>query len=112
MVGVDYVDVHLMQLLRFSSLCDVVAERTFSIVKRFDALFRLTPYYMKQRRALQLLQTETKRVRAGLGLNELADHYSFHRLSRSVMSSRRATRRRLVNPFWTFYYLPNSTDVR
>ncbi|KAL7738169.1 hypothetical protein ACLKA6_006508 [Drosophila palustris] len=43
-------------------LCDVVSERTFSIVKRFDALFRLTPYYMKQRRALKLLRNEVKRI--------------------------------------------------
>ncbi|EDW00808.1 probable cytochrome P450 4ad1 [Drosophila grimshawi] len=43
-------------------LCDVVQERTFSIVKRFDALFRLTPYYMKQRRALKLLRTEIRRI--------------------------------------------------
>ncbi|XP_034476701.1 probable cytochrome P450 4ad1 [Drosophila innubila] len=43
-------------------LCDVVQERTFSIVKRFDALFRLTPYYMKQRRALKLLRNEVKRI--------------------------------------------------
>jgi len=40
----------------------VVQERTFSIVKRFDALFRLTSYYMKQRRALSLLRSELNRV--------------------------------------------------
>ncbi|XP_017004729.2 probable cytochrome P450 4ad1 [Drosophila takahashii] len=43
-------------------LCDVVQERTFSIVKRFDALFRLTSYYMKQRRALSLLRSELNRI--------------------------------------------------
>ncbi|XP_030572771.1 probable cytochrome P450 4ad1 [Drosophila novamexicana] len=43
-------------------LCEIVQERTFSIVKRFDALFRLTPYYLKQRRALQLLRNEIKRI--------------------------------------------------
>ncbi|KAH8277807.1 hypothetical protein KR018_007650 [Drosophila ironensis] len=43
-------------------LCDVVQERTFSIVKRFDALFRLTSYYLKQRRALSLLRGELSRV--------------------------------------------------
>ncbi|XP_043947719.1 probable cytochrome P450 4ad1 isoform X2 [Drosophila biarmipes] len=43
-------------------LCDVVQERTFSIVKRFDALFRLTSYYMKQRRALSLLRSELTRI--------------------------------------------------
>ncbi|BFG06003.1 probable cytochrome P450 4ad1 [Drosophila madeirensis] len=43
-------------------LCDVVQERTFSIVKRFDALFRLTSYYMKQRRALSLLRREIFRI--------------------------------------------------
>ncbi|XP_017837165.2 probable cytochrome P450 4ad1 [Drosophila busckii] len=43
-------------------LCDVVQERTFSIVKRFDALFRLTPHYMKQRRALKLLRSEIRRT--------------------------------------------------
>ncbi|KAH8410917.1 hypothetical protein KR222_008908 [Zaprionus bogoriensis] len=43
-------------------LCDVVEQRTFSIVKRFDALFRLTPYYMKQHRALQLLRNESRRI--------------------------------------------------
>ncbi|XP_064552137.1 probable cytochrome P450 4ad1 [Drosophila montana] len=43
-------------------LCEIVQERTFSIVKRFDALFRLTPYYLKQRRALQLLRNEIKRT--------------------------------------------------
>ncbi|EDV35667.1 uncharacterized protein Dana_GF12588 [Drosophila ananassae] len=43
-------------------LCDVVQERTFSIVKRFDALFRLTSYYMKQRRALSLLRSELGRI--------------------------------------------------
>ncbi|KAH8233716.1 hypothetical protein KR026_011571 [Drosophila bipectinata] len=43
-------------------LCDVVQERTFSIVKRFDALFRLTSYYMKQRRALSLLRSELSRI--------------------------------------------------
>lgn len=50
-------------LLPSASLCEIVQERTFSIVKRFDALFRLTPYYLKQRRALQLLRNEIKRVR-------------------------------------------------
>ncbi|EDW60846.1 probable cytochrome P450 4ad1 [Drosophila virilis] len=43
-------------------LCEIVQERTFSIVKRFDALFRLTPYYLKQRRALHLLRNEIKRI--------------------------------------------------
>ncbi|KAI8035722.1 hypothetical protein M5D96_011472 [Drosophila gunungcola] len=43
-------------------LCDVVQERTFSIVKRFDALFRLTSYYLKQRRALSLLRRELNRI--------------------------------------------------
>ncbi|XP_017126253.1 probable cytochrome P450 4ad1 [Drosophila elegans] len=43
-------------------LCDVVQERTFSIVKRFDALFRLTSYYLKQRRALSLLRSELNRI--------------------------------------------------
>ncbi|EDW74218.2 uncharacterized protein Dwil_GK21813 [Drosophila willistoni] len=43
-------------------LCDVTQKRTFSIVKRFDALFRLTPYFMKQRRALQLLRNEINRI--------------------------------------------------
>ncbi|KAH8306065.1 hypothetical protein KR059_009576, partial [Drosophila kikkawai] len=43
-------------------LCDVVQERTFSIVKRFDALFRLTSYYMKQRKALSLLRSELNRI--------------------------------------------------
>ncbi|KAH8254835.1 hypothetical protein KR032_012436 [Drosophila birchii] len=43
-------------------LCDVVQERTFSIVKRFDALFRLTSYYMKQRKALSLVRSELNRI--------------------------------------------------
>ncbi|XP_017044360.2 probable cytochrome P450 4ad1 isoform X2 [Drosophila ficusphila] len=43
-------------------LCDVVQERTFSIVKRFDTLFRLTSYFMKQRRALSLLRRELNRI--------------------------------------------------
>lgn len=57
-------DSNLINLPRLVSLCDVVEERTFSIVKRFDALFRLTPYYMKQRRGLQMVRNEGKRVRA------------------------------------------------
>ncbi|KAH8404055.1 hypothetical protein KR215_008730 [Drosophila sulfurigaster] len=48
--------------IAIEDLCDVVQKRTFSIVKRFDALFRLTPYYLKQRRALQLLRNEVKRI--------------------------------------------------
>ncbi|XP_002006193.3 probable cytochrome P450 4ad1 [Drosophila mojavensis] len=43
-------------------LCDVVLQRTFSIVKRCDALFRLSPYYLKQYRALQLLRREVKEI--------------------------------------------------
>ncbi|KAI8123632.1 putative cytochrome P450 4ad1 [Lucilia cuprina] len=43
-------------------LCDVIQERTFSIVKRFDTLFYLTPYYGKQRRALSSLKTEINRI--------------------------------------------------
>ncbi|XP_054741021.1 probable cytochrome P450 4ad1 [Anastrepha obliqua] len=37
-------------------LCDVIKERTFSIVKRFDTLFQLTPHYWKQRAALSSLE--------------------------------------------------------
>ncbi|XP_004534613.1 probable cytochrome P450 4ad1 isoform X1 [Ceratitis capitata] len=37
-------------------LCDVIKERTFSIVKRFDTLFQLTPHYWKQRIALSTLE--------------------------------------------------------
>ncbi|XP_005186335.2 probable cytochrome P450 4ad1 [Musca domestica] len=45
-----------------ADLCDVIQERTFSIVKRFDTLFYLTPYYGKQRRALRALKTEMNRI--------------------------------------------------
>ncbi|XP_061396112.1 probable cytochrome P450 4ad1 [Musca vetustissima] len=45
-----------------ADLCDVIQERTFSIVKRFDTLFYLTPYFSKQRKALRELKTEMNRI--------------------------------------------------
>uniref|UniRef100_A0A1I8PSP6 Cytochrome P450 n=1 Tax=Stomoxys calcitrans TaxID=35570 RepID=A0A1I8PSP6_STOCA len=45
-----------------ADLCDVIQERTFSIVKRFDTLFYLTPYYSKQRKALRSLKTEINQI--------------------------------------------------
>ncbi|XP_075168510.1 cytochrome P450 4ad1 [Haematobia irritans] len=45
-----------------ADLCDVIQERTFSIVKRFDTLFYLTSYYGKQRKALRSLKTEINRI--------------------------------------------------
>nr|AID61374.1 cytochrome P450 [Calliphora stygia] len=45
-----------------TDLCDVIQERTFSIVKRFDTLFQLTPYYGKQRRALRSLKAEINHI--------------------------------------------------
>lgn len=44
------------------SLCDVIKERTFSIVKRFDTLFQLTPHYWKQRIALSTLERIINKV--------------------------------------------------
>ncbi|KAM7345239.1 cytochrome P450 4ad1 isoform 2-T2 [Cochliomyia hominivorax] len=45
-----------------TDLCDIIQERTFSIVKRFDTLFHLTPHYGKQKRALGSLKTEIQRI--------------------------------------------------
>lgn len=44
-----YTCVHVYFLRR---LCDVIKERTFSIVKHFDTLFQLRPHYWKQHTAL------------------------------------------------------------
>ncbi|XP_037947318.1 probable cytochrome P450 4ad1 [Teleopsis dalmanni] len=43
-------------------LCDIIQERTFSIVKRFDTLFVLTPYYWIQRSALRALKKSIKKI--------------------------------------------------
>ncbi|XP_050326256.1 probable cytochrome P450 4ad1 [Bactrocera neohumeralis] len=43
-------------------LCDVIKERTFSIVKRFDTLFQLTPHYWKQRAALSTLERVINKI--------------------------------------------------
>ncbi|XP_011184380.2 probable cytochrome P450 4ad1 [Zeugodacus cucurbitae] len=43
-------------------LCDVIKERTFSIVKRFDTLFQLTPHYWKQRTALSTLERVINKI--------------------------------------------------
>ncbi|XP_030388380.1 probable cytochrome P450 4ad1 [Scaptodrosophila lebanonensis] len=92
-------------------LCDVIQARTFSIVKRFDALFQLTPYYMKQRRALQLLRSEVKRIveqrrrQLADGTEKTATHRPFLDVLLSAKLDGRALKEReIVEELSTFIF--------
>lgn len=44
------------------SLCNLIPERAFSVFKRIDVFFKMTPYYKQQRKALNTLRIELAQV--------------------------------------------------